>query len=85
MTFQRTPQGLYAYYRVTFYSWPSGSQAEQYFTYTICTGMGEHKAVAWAALVHSEKHPDRSITDVNIESVGKPTTEGDYFMDRWEG
>ena len=51
----------------------------------ICTGMGEHKAVAWAALVHSEKNPDRSITDVNIESLGKVTPEGEFFMDRFEG
>ena len=85
MTFNDTPLSNYARYRVTFHCFLHDKWKERYFTYTICTAMGERKAIVWAALVHTAKNPDRSIYDVNVEFLGESMPEGTDYIDRMEG
>jgi hypothetical protein len=59
--------------------------------YSVVTWFGSHKAVAWAATIHSAQSPDKKIYQVRIEDLGEPELtasgyklEPDEFTDRME-
>ena len=84
MAFKDNILGEPARYRVTFYCFARNRQDEEYFPYTVCTRMGERKAIAWAAFIHSLKHSKRTIYDINVEPLGEAASEGNDLVDRME-
>jgi hypothetical protein len=84
MTFKDTEQSEPTRYRITFYCLPKNISDERYFTYLVCTMLGEPKAIAWATYIHFLTNPRRTVYDVNVELLGKAGPEDDDLNDRME-
>ena len=70
-------------FAVTFRLFPSTHNRGR--KYTVCTILGEKKALALAALVHGREHPKEPIYDVvEVRSLGPVGPEDADLVDRME-